>query len=98
NKEKLVDDILEKIKKAKETGDYDFIWKDSLERRLTWYEENKDKLELDGSEVKKAYTILLLNYMGLDPKEVPVVYEDEKKIIWKSFSWCPVLEACKKGN
>ena len=98
HKEKLVTEIIEKIKRAEETGNYDFIWQDSLKRRLAWYEKNKDKLELDGSEVKKAYTILLLNYMGLDSKEVPVVYEDERKIVWKSFSWCPVLEACKRAN
>lgn len=32
--------------------------------------------------------------MGLDPREVPVVYEDERTIIWRSVNFCPTLAAC----
>lgn len=38
----------------------------------------------------------MIQYLGLGPREVPVVYEDERKIIWRSYNFCPVLEACKR--
>ena len=34
--------------------------------------------------------------MGLDPRDVPVVYEDERTIIWRSTNFCPTLEACRR--
>jgi len=46
--------------------------------------------------VRKAYTLFLIQYLGLSPREVPVVYEDERKIVWRSYNFCPVLEACKQ--
>ncbi|MFX0125797.1 MAG: hypothetical protein ACFFAE_19400, partial [Candidatus Hodarchaeota archaeon] len=55
-------------------------------------------LPLKGSEVKKAYTLLLIEYLKIEPNEVPIVYEDERKIVWRSYNWCPVLEACKQGR
>ncbi|MFQ6080727.1 MAG: hypothetical protein ACE5OW_03550 [Candidatus Bathyarchaeia archaeon] len=91
-----IDEIIAKIRKAEEIGSYDFIHQELLEKRLGWYEENKDRLNLEGSEVRKAYTLLLIEYLGLDPGEVPVVYEDERKIVWRSYNFCPVLEACKR--
>ena len=34
--------------------------------------------------------------MGLDPRDVPVVYEDARTIIWRSTNFCPTLEACRR--
>ena len=48
------------------------------------------------SDLRKAYEVLLITYMGIDPKEVPVVYENEKKIIWRSYNWCPIIGACQE--
>ena len=45
---------------------------------------------------RRAYTLVLLVYMGLDPREVPVVYEDVRTIIWRSTNLCPTLEACRR--
>lgn len=53
-------------------------------------------MKLEGSDVRKAYTLVILEFMELNPEEVPVVYEDDNKITWRSYNWCPVLEACKK--
>lgn len=36
--------------------------------------------------------------MKLKRKQIPIVFKDDKKIIWHSYNWCPVLEACKKLN
>ena len=94
--EKKINDVIAKLQRAQEIKSYEFINKELLEKRLRWYEENKDKLNLEGSDVRKAYTLFLIKYLGLSPKEVPVVYENERKIIWRSYNFCPVLEACKR--
>ena len=96
DRQRRIEEIVAKIRKAEEIGSYDFIHQELLEKRLGWYEENKDRLNLEGSEVRKAYTLLLIKYLGLDPSEVPVVYEDETNIVWRSYNFCPVLEACKR--
>jgi hypothetical protein len=77
-------------------GDYLRLHADLDQKRQAWWEANKDGLHLDGSLPRRAYTMLLLTYMGLDPAEVPVVYEDETKIVWRSFNFCPMLEACRR--
>jgi len=91
-----INEVVAKLLKAQKIGSYEFINRELLEKRLSWYEKNKHKLDLKGSYVRKAYTLLLIKYMGLNPQEVPVVYEDEGKIVWRSYNFCPVLEACKK--
>ena len=94
--EERVNDVVKKLLKAQEVGSYEFIHQELLKKRLGWYEQNKDRLELKGPDVRKAYTLLLIRYMGLNQEEVPVVYEDERKIVWRSYNFCPVLEACKR--
>ena len=94
--EEKVKEIMGKLIKAQEIGSYEFINKELVEKRLRWYAENKDEIHLKGSDVRKAYTLLLIEYLGLNPEEVPVVYEDERKIVWRSYNFCPVLEACKR--
>ena len=37
----------------------------------------------------------MLGYLRLDPRTVPVVYEDDRMIIWRSANFCPTLEACR---
>ncbi len=94
DKERKIQDVMAKLSRVKRTGDYSRICEELTQKRLHWYEKNKGRLELEGSDVRKAYTLLLLRYMGLRQEEVPVVYEDEKKIVWRSRNFCPVLEAC----
>jgi hypothetical protein len=91
-----VEKVISKIKNAEETGSYDFIHRELAKKRIDWYGENKNRLNIEGSDVRKAYTLLLIEYMGLIPNEVPVVYEDDRKIVWRSYNFCPVLEACNK--
>lgn len=77
-------------------GDYSRIHERLSKKRLAWWKEKKEKLHLAGSLPRQAYQMVLLEYMKLKPEEVPVVYEDEKKITWRSSNFCPTLEACKK--
>lgn len=77
-------------------GDYTGLHEEVLQKRLAWWEANHESLNPAGPLPRQAYTLLLLVYMGLDPREVPVVYEDERTIIWRSANLCPTLEACRR--
>lgn len=96
NKEQKILEKMQLIKLAETTGNYDQINQKLSKKRIGWLEKNKDKLNLKDSVVRRAYEIFLFEYLNLDPKEIPVIYEDDKKIVWRSYNWCPVLEACQR--
>ena len=96
NREKMILDAIKQILKSK--GDFIKISKEQIQRSLAWYKANKDQLNLGGALPRQAYAMVLLKYMGINPEEVPVVYENERQIIWHSFNFCPHLEACKRLN
>jgi tRNA(adenine34) deaminase len=75
-------------------GDYTRIHEELDRRRQAWWETNRDTLRLEGPLPRQAYTMFLLLHLGLDPEDVPVVYEDERTIVWRSFNFCSMLEAC----
>jgi hypothetical protein len=87
---------MERLVEAEAEGGYASFVRELTTKRDEWYEANKDALRLEGSEVRRAYALLLIRYLGLDPAQVPVVYEDEVRIIWRSFNFCPLLEACRR--
>lgn len=71
------------------------ILEDTLsEKRLEWYEKNKDRLDLKGTDVEKAYQLLLIK-LGIALDEIEIVEKTEKKIVFRSTNFCPVIEACK---
>jgi tRNA(adenine34) deaminase len=75
-------------------GDYRLVHEELERRRQAWWEANRDALGLSGPLPRQAYTMFLLEHLGLNPAEVPVVYEDERMIVWRSFNFCSMLEAC----
>lgn len=77
-------------------GNYSRFSTDRVRKWLAWWEANRQRLDLSGPPPRQAYTLVLLVYMGLDPREVPVVYEDDRTIIWRSTNFCPTLEACRR--
>ena len=77
-------------------GDYRKIHERRKRKRLAWWKANKDKLNLTGSLPRQAFNMVLFEYMSIDPKDIEIIYEDKKKITWRSFSFCPILEACKR--
>jgi hypothetical protein len=91
-----VEEIAAKLRKAQDINSYEFIYQEQVEKRLRWYDANKEKVLLQGSDVRKAYTLLLIKYLQLRSDEVPIAYEDERKIVWRSYNFCSMLEACKK--
>jgi len=80
---------------ARKSGDYSAINESLCKKRLSWLDKNIDSVN-EPTLLRKAYTLLLIKKMEIDPSEVPVVYEDREKITWRSYNWCPVLEACKE--
>ena len=95
DKKIIVDNVKQQILEAKKLNDFSMINELLCQKRLKWLDENINSVS-EPSLLKKAYTLLLIKKMEIDPSEVPIVYEDEKKITWKSYNWCPVLEACKE--
>jgi hypothetical protein len=77
-------------------GDYRQFGAERVQRWLAWWEANRLRLDLRGPLPRQAYTLALLDYMGLDSREAPVVYEDDRTIIWRSTNFCPTLEACRR--
>ncbi|MFX0052703.1 MAG: hypothetical protein ACFE8U_15600 [Candidatus Hermodarchaeota archaeon] len=96
-KARKTQELYETIKEALSKKSWDQINSNLLEKRLQWYEKYKNNLNLKGSDVRKAYTLLLIEYLKIPPGEVPIVHEEKNKIIWRSYNSCSVLEACKKG-
>ena len=90
-------EILELIAEAQKNNDWSKINESLFKKRKEWYKKNKNKLDVQGTDVRKAYN-LLLKKLEIEEREVPIVYESETKITWRSYNWCPVLEACKLGN
>lgn len=93
-----IQEILEKIRNATEKNNWDEINTQLEQKRLQWFEIIKSNLQSQETAVRRAYTLFLIQYLKIDPSEVPIIYENDKKIVWRSFNWCPVLEACKKGG
>ncbi len=97
-KKHLIKNLSRKIKEARQKNDWDNINSTLTLKRQKWVARNLDSVKLKGNDLQKAYQFFLIEYLGIDPIEVPIVYEDEKSIIWRSYNWCPVLEVCKQEN
>jgi len=84
------------IARSKEVGKekaFAELEKEIFKRDRDWFEKTKNKLNLQGTEVRKGFQLVLLEYMGLKEEELPIVEESEKKITWRSYTFCPYLEA-----
>ncbi len=98
NKTDKVQKMLLRVLDAKKVGNWEKMNSLQTKKRLGWYEENSHKLNLIGSDVRKAYQLLLLEYLKISPEEVPVVEESDQKIVWRSYNKCPVIEVCERGG
>jgi tRNA(adenine34) deaminase len=45
---------------------------------------------------RAAFQLFLLDYLGLDPRDVPIVSETDDEIVWLSKNRCPTLDACRR--
>ena len=64
-------------------------------KRIAWHKNKRT----DGRQPltpRKAYELLIIDYLGLPEDQVRVVTESEKEITWLSVNPCPTLDACKE--
>ena len=66
--EEAIKIFIEEISDAEERGDYSKINRKSIENRLRWYEEHENELDLEGTDVHKAYTMVISNSWRKIPK------------------------------
>jgi hypothetical protein len=61
---------------------------------MIWFKDNLSLItNLEGSELEKAYRLLLLK-LGITEEEAPIVRKNKNAIIFHSRNFCPSLEAC----
>ena len=90
--------IKSRISSAINSDDWTVFNRRLTEKRQSWYKMTGRHIKVPGSDVRRAYHLFLIEYLGVSPEEVPVVYEDESRIVWHSHNWCPVVEACQRGG
>lgn len=74
------------------------VKKELIKKRISWYRNNKDKLNLrESTEVGKAFEILCIK-LGLKLEEVSIIEKSNDKIVFRSYNPCPFLEVCKTLN
>jgi tRNA(Arg) A34 adenosine deaminase TadA len=66
-------------------------------RRLAWLEA-RPGLRSAPLSPRRLFELLFLEYMGLDPADLPVRSESEREITWSSRNPCPTLEACARAG
>ncbi|UCD37451.1 MAG: hypothetical protein JSW54_11560, partial [Fidelibacterota bacterium] len=66
-------------------------------KRLRWWEENRERLLQEGLEhlsvLDQAYRVFYVEYLGLNPKEVPIVERSERQLTIHCYNFCPVHQA-----
>jgi tRNA(Arg) A34 adenosine deaminase TadA len=66
-----------------------------LEKRKQWFHDNENQInKLRGSEVEKAYKVLLMK-LNISEKEAPIIQKSKNGLIFHSRNACFSLEACK---
>lgn len=72
-------------------------WAEKIcQRRLLWFKQNENVLnKLEGTLVRKGFQLIMLEYMGIPFEEMEIIEETPTLIKWKSYDFCPYLEAVK---
>ena len=86
--------LVKRFKTVRDNKGWKVIEKELIEKREKWYEQNKKFLKLKGSDVEKAYRLILMK-ICINPKEAPIVKKTKNRIVFHSWNFCPTLEACK---
>ncbi len=75
---------------------YHDIEAEVAQKRRAWFQQ-PDRLaaRYDRPTPRQAFDLLFFEYMGLSPRDLPIVSESETEIVWQSANPCPTLEAVK---
>jgi tRNA(adenine34) deaminase len=63
-------------------------------RRIAWYHQTQNAARPEADPLERAYRVLLQK-LGVQEDQAPIVQMDGKAIIFHSKNFCPTLEACK---
>lgn len=87
--------LVKKFRTARNSG-WKQVENELIGKRSRWFNENKNRIleKLTGTDVEKAYQLLLMK-ICIKENEAPIVEKLEKKIVFHSKNFCPVLEACE---
>ncbi len=94
---RYTEDLRSVIRRSEEVGLEQALteWASRItERRLAWFNQNRECLaRLKGTEVRKGFQLVLVEYMGVPLEEVSIIEETETRITWQAYDFCPYLEA-----
>lgn len=66
-------------------------------KRIAWYQQQAFVIsDSQTTTPRDAFERLFFGYMGLTPRDLPIVRETENEITWLSKNPCPTLDACLK--
>lgn len=69
----------------------------AAQKRVAWCRENLSRLVIGaGATPRSAFETVFFKYMGLAEDELPIAFESEDEIVWRSANPCPTLEACNR--
>jgi len=90
-------DVRTEIKRLRNAEDkaLDELNKDSINRRVGWFEENRKNFGFISNDLLNSGYHLLLTRFNIAEEEAPVVKKTNKEIVFHSKNFCPTLEACK---
>jgi len=91
----LLDYVLRVEKEIGETA-WSILSDQILERRGEWLNSSLPGLALDGPPPCNAYRLFFEFYLKINLAEVPILFEDDTRIVWKSYNFCSMLEACQE--
>ncbi len=76
------------------------IEEETITKRIAWCDRHLSMGSTPAASAspspRDAFEALFFQYMGLDPKDIPVLHEDANEITWSSQNPCSTLEACKQ--
>ena len=92
--QKSVRDEVKRLRNVSKKALFEYN-KDSIQRRLQWFNEKKESFGFINDDLLDSAYKLLLCRFNVKENDMPIVFKDEKKIVFHSKNFCPTLEACK---
>ena len=92
----MFEDLVTVQVEALRCGDFRALEEASTRKRLAWLEEQGHTDSRRRWSPRESFELLFAEYMGLSLDELPIVFESDDGIVWRSMNRCPTLEACAR--